>query len=96
MAKKNTVKAKAWIDKDPVKSYFVHKHGINVYPVSEYEVKKRRGINDYAAIKSNNWYIEVDNNGVRKMFQKVIKTAEINDSVWATINHYYKLLNDKK
>jgi len=83
------------IDKDPMKSYFVQKHGIIIYPVSEFEEKKRRGINDFLCIKSQKWYVEVNNNGTKKMFQKILKQAELNDAIWATINYYYKLLNEK-
>lgn len=98
MAKKNTVPAKkvtVKIDKDPHKSYFVGKHGIKIYPVSEFEFKGRQGINAFNLIKSNNWFVEVDNNGSRKVFTKMVKTTEVNDSVWATINHYYKLLTEE-
>ena len=91
MAKKKIVH----IDKDPEKSYFVFKHGIKVYPVQEFELKQRRGVYNTSAISANKWYIEVDNNGVKKTFEKCIKNVEINDSVWATINYYYKLLNEK-
>ena len=82
------------INKDPVKSYFVYKHGILIYPISEFEFKKRRGIDEFLSIKYQRFYIEVDNNGVKKMFQKILKAAEVEDAIWATINYYYKLLNE--
>lgn len=84
------------INKDPIKSYFVYKHGISIYPISEFSFKKRRGIDDFSCIKYQRWYIEVDNNGVKKMFQKILKAPEVDDAIWATINYYYKLLNEQK
>lgn len=83
------------IDRDPLKSYFVHKHGIHVYPVSEFEFKVRRGITDYSAIKTKRWYIEVNNNGVRKVFPKTVSDSELNESIWKTIVYYYNLLNEE-
>lgn len=42
------------------------------------------------------WYIEVDNNGVKKRFKKKIKSNEIDDAIWATVNYYCELLNNRK
>lgn len=69
------------INKDPAKLYLVMKHGISVYPVSAGNKK---------------WYVEVNNNGKLKKYTKIVPDAELEDSIWKTINHYYNLLNEKK
>ena len=89
------MKKKHEVHKHYAKLYFIHKHGIKVYPVSEFEKKARSGINDFFCIKNNQWYIEVNNNGVRKMYSKMIKGADINDAIWGVVNLYYKNLNEK-
>lgn len=81
------------INKDPAKLYFVSKHGISIYPIPESEYKSRRG--SYAS-KSNKWYIEVNNNGKIKTFDKVVPEPELTETIWKTINYYYKLLTEKK
>lgn len=60
--------------------YFVSKHGIKIYPVSKFF----------------KWYIQVDNNGKIKTFDKIVTPAELNNSIAKTYQYYYKLLNDKK
>lgn len=82
------------INKDPAKLYFVRKHGIEIYPISEFEYKSRRG--SYGSAGSKKWYIEVNNNGKIKTFDKIVPDAELSESIWKTINHYYKLLKEKK
>ena len=69
------------INKDPAKLYLVMKHGISVYPISAGNKK---------------WYVEVNNNGKLKKYTKIVTDAELEDSIWKTINHYYNLLNEKK
>lgn len=60
--------------------YSVLKHGIKIYPISRFF----------------KWYIEVDNNGKIKTFDKIVTPAELNNSIAKTYQYYYKLLNDKK
>lgn len=84
------------INMDPHKGYIVMKHGILIYPISEFEYKNRRGVQDFSCIKYQRWYIEVNNNGKKKTFDKIIKANEVNDAIWSTINYYYKLLTEKK
>lgn len=60
--------------------YFVSKHGIKIYPVSKFF----------------KWYIQVDNNGKIKTFDKIVTPSELNNSIAKTYQYYYKLLNDKK
>jgi hypothetical protein len=69
------------INKDPAKLYLVIKHGISIYPVSAGNKK---------------WYVEVNNNGNVKKYNKTVLDAELEEAIWKTINHYYKLLNEKK
>ena len=80
---------------DTDKTYFLYKHNIFVYPISEFEYNSRNDIFDYGCIKNKKWYIEVLNNNKIKIFEKQIKQDEINDSIFATINYYYKLLTEK-
>ncbi len=82
------------INKDPAKLHFVAKHGISIYPISEFEYKSRRG--QYGSAGSKKWYVEVNNNGNIKTFPKIVPDAELEDSIWKTIVHYYNLLNQKK
>lgn len=82
------------VNKDYSKSHFVYKNNILIYPISEFEYKTRSDIKDYNCIKNNLWYIEVNNNGEIKTFYKKIKSNEIDDAIWNTINYYYKLLNE--
>lgn len=85
------------VPQDPIKSYFVYKHGIHVYPVSEFEAdQKNREYPNYDVIKYRRWYVEVSNNGVKKRFEKIVKNDELEDAIWATINYYWKLLEEKK
>lgn len=60
--------------------YSVTKHGIKIYPVSKYF----------------KWYVEVDNNGKIKRFDKIVPPNELNNAIAKTYIYYYKLLNDKK
>lgn len=69
------------INKDPAKLYLVMKHGISVYPISAGNKK---------------WFVEVNNNGELKKYKKTVTDAELEESIWKTINHYYKLLTEKK
>jgi len=57
-------------------THFLNKHNVIVYPVS---------------ILSS-WYIEVNNNGVIKRFEKKVSAAELNVAIEKTIMYYYKLL----
>lgn len=84
------------INKDPAKLRYVSKHGILIYPISEFEFKNRRGINDFVCIKSKRWYVEINNNGKVKTFPKIVSDSEVTESIWKTINYYYKLLTEKK
>ena len=61
----------------------------------EFEYESRRGNTNFSLIKHQKWYIEVDNNGKKHTFQKKISHGEIDDALWKTINHYYKLLKEK-
>lgn len=88
-------KSSSLVSKDRDKSYFVYKSGIIVYPISEFEYESRRGNTNFSLIKHQKWYIEVDNNGKKHTFQKKISHGEIDDSIWKTINYYYKLLKEK-
>lgn len=85
-------KSSSSVSKDRDKFHFVDKSGISVYPISEFEYESRRGNRDFNLIKHQKWYIEVNNNGKRHTFPKKISQSEIDDSIWKTINHYYKLL----
>lgn len=92
MAKKKIVsKVKTY----PEKLLLVSKHGINIYPLPEAEIFERQGKSVYSA-NSKNWYIEVNNNGKIKTFQKAIIASDIQDAIWKTIVHYHELLTDKK
>ena len=64
----------------PEQSYLVIKSGIKVYPVSQ----------------DKKWFVEVDNNGKIKRFDKVVPAAELNEALAKTIMHYYKLLTEPK
>ena len=89
-------KQQDYVGKDNKKYYYVFSRNIYIYPISEFCYKqKTMGINDYLCISNKLWYIEVNNNGVIKTYKKIIKEAEIENAIWATINHYYKLLTEK-
>lgn len=59
---------------------FVIRHGIKIYPVSKFF----------------KWYIEVDNNGKIKRFDKIVIASELENAIAKTYEYYYKLLNDKR
>lgn len=80
---------------DPQKFLYVFKHGIIVYPISEFEYKSRGGFKHYNCIKNNLWYIEVNNNGIITTYQKKIKSSEIDNAIFGVVNHFYKLLTEK-
>lgn len=84
-------KLSSLINKDPSKSVFISRHGIKIYPISENEFNRRRGIFG----NSKMWLIEINNNGKIKTFPKKINNSEIDDATWSTINYYYKLLKSK-
>lgn len=54
------------------------------------------GIKIYPVYKFSRWFIEVDNNGKIKTFDKSIKQNEIPESIDKTILFYYNKLIDKK
>lgn len=64
----------------PEQLYFVHNHGIKVYPIS----------------KSGAWFIEVDNNGKLHRFDKKVPQKELNDAIAKTIIYYYNKLKETK
>jgi len=64
----------------PEQLYFVHKHGIKVYPIS----------------KSGAWFIEVDNNGRLQRFDKKVAQNDLNESIAKTIIYYYNKLKETK
>ena len=64
------------IQASPEEIYFVIKRKVFVYPV----------------FKNGKFYIEVDNNGKVKTFEKIVSIKELNDAVAKTIKYYYKLL----
>lgn len=80
----------------PEQIYFVHKNGIFVYPISEFELTKRKGRADYNVTQYKRWYIEADNNGNKTVFKKRISTDDLNDSIAKTIIYYYNKLKEKK
>lgn len=53
-------------------------------------------MNDFVCIKSKRWYVEINNNGKVKTFPKIVSDSEVTESIWKTINYYYKLLTEKK
>lgn len=64
----------------PEQLYFVHKHGIKVYPIS----------------KNGSWYIEVNNNGKIKLFDKRVGKDDLNEAIAKTIIYYYNKLKETK
>lgn len=64
----------------PEQLYFVHQHGIKVYPIS----------------KLGSWFIEVDNNGRLKLFDKKVHKDDLNDAIAKTIIYYYNKLKETK
>jgi len=65
---------------DPAKVYFLSKSGIVIYPV---------GVN-------GKFYIEVNNNGNLKRYDKAVSQSEIDEATAKTVNYYYKLLKEKE
>jgi hypothetical protein len=61
---------------DPKEIYFVIKNNIKIYPVFE------KGL----------IYVEVDNNGKIKRFDKSVSKKEIDSAIALTVKYYYKLL----
>lgn len=55
----------------------------------------KQGIRIYP-VYDMSWFIEVDNNGNLKRFDKRVATADINESIEKTVIYYYNLLNQKK
>ena len=64
----------------PEQLYFVHQHGIKVYPIS----------------KSGSWFIEVDNNGKLHRFDKKVAQNDLNEAIAKTIVFYYNKLKEPK
>jgi hypothetical protein len=64
----------------PEQIYFVHQNGIKIYPIS----------------KNGSWYIEVNNNGRIKLFDKRVANDNLNESIALTIIFYYNKLKEKK
>lgn len=64
----------------PEQLYFVHQHGIKVYPIS----------------KLGSWYIEVDNNGKLHRFDKRVAQNDLNEATAKTIVYYYNKLKETK
>lgn len=60
----------------PEEIYFVIKRKVFVYPI----------------YKNGKFYIQVDNNGKLKTFEKSVAIKDLNDAIAKTIKHYYKLL----
>lgn len=60
----------------PEEIYFVIKRGIKIYPIS----------------KNGLIYIQVDNNGKLKTFEKSVNLNGINEAVALTVKYYYNLL----
>lgn len=60
-------------------SHFIYHCGIKVYPIA----------------KGKNWYIQVDNNGKIKTFEKAISQSEVNEAIAKTIKFYYGLIKKK-
>lgn len=52
----------------------VLKHGVKIYPVYQHNDVKAQGS---IVFNKNSWYIEVDNNGQIKRYQKIISTGKI-------------------
>lgn len=61
-------------------SYFIFHCGIKVYPIA----------------KGKNWFIQVDNNGKIKTFEKAITQSEVNDAIAKTIKFYYQQIKSKE
>jgi hypothetical protein len=53
-----------------------------------------RDILIYPVIKNGRWYIQVDNYGNIKTFDKPILEKDINEAIAKTIIFYYKKLTD--
>lgn len=68
------------IQVSPDKIYFVHKHGIKVYPV----------------FIRGSWLIEVDNNGKIDRFDKKVPQNDLNEAIALTIIYYYNKLKQKQ
>jgi len=64
----------------PEQIYFVYKNGIKIYPVNV----------------GQKMFIEVDNNGKIKRFDKELKQKEVNDALAKTIIYYCELLEKTK
>lgn len=95
MAKKIVSTKKEVIDKDPTIFYFVFKHGIIIYPISELEYMARKGGASLSFVQSKKFYIEVNNNGKKLVFPKSVSAQDIDYSIWKTIYYYYKILKQK-
>lgn len=61
-------------------SHFIFHCGIKVYPIS----------------KGKNWFIQVDNNGKIKTFEKAITQSEVNEAIAKTIKFYYQQIKSKE
>lgn len=68
--------------------YLVLKSGIKVYPV--------KNINKTTGKPDKHWYVEVDNNGIIKRFDKTVSDDDLNEAIAKTIIHYANLLKEKK
>jgi hypothetical protein len=62
------------------KIYYIHRHGIKVYPVSI------RG----------SWFIQIDNNGKVQRFDKKVPQNDLNDAIAKTIIYFYNKLIEKE
>lgn len=71
-------KSNSSVVNDGNKSYFVFKHGIKIYPIYDETMKKFK--------------IQVENNGKKTTFPKLITQKEINEALAKTVNYYYDKL----
>jgi hypothetical protein len=62
------------------KTYYLHQRNIKIYPVNV----------------GQKMYIEVNNNGKIKRFDKVLKQTDVNDALAKTFNYYYNLLKENE
>lgn len=69
--------------------------GITVEP-KQFQLVLSSGIKVYPVFINHKTYIQVDNNGKIKTYDKPISQSEINDAIAKTIIHFYNQLNQNK